>query len=132
MPNRKKLRKIDKPPTIEGFKPLGIPMRNIDQVYLLFEEYEAIRLVDYENLSHEEASKIMNISRPTFTRIYDKARKTIAKAFVEGKAIIIEGGNFTTENLWYRCKHCHKTIISDHPIIKCENCSSDKIKPLNK
>jgi len=131
MPNRKKLRKVNLPPTIEGFKPIGIPMRNIEHLPLLFEEYEAIRLVDYENLTHEEASKVMNVSRPTFTRIYDKARKTIARAFVEGKAIIIEGGNFTTDNLWYRCRHCHKTITSAHPIKKCRNCSSDEIIPLN-
>jgi len=130
MPKHKKLRKLNHLPSIEGFKPFGIPMHKLDHICLLFEEYESIRLVDYENLTHEQASKIMGISRPTFTRIYDKARKTIACAFVEGKAIIIEGGNFLTENLWYRCKHCHRTIKSDSPITECNNCSSSDIKLL--
>jgi predicted DNA-binding protein (UPF0251 family) len=76
---------------MEGFKPFGIPMRELGSVVMLFEEFEAIRLADYENLTQEEAAEKMNISRPTFTRLYDKARKTIAKAFVEGKAIIIQG-----------------------------------------
>ena len=56
----------------------------------LLEEYEAIRLADYEN-SHEEAAQRMNISRPTFTRLYDKARKH-SPAFIESKSIVIRGG----------------------------------------
>ena len=59
---------------MEGYKPFGIPRRELDSVTLLFEEYEAIKLADYENLTQEEAALKMNISRPTFTRLYDKAR----------------------------------------------------------
>ena len=77
MPNRKRYRRIAIPPTMEGYKPFGIPMRELESVILLFEEFEAIRLADYENLTQEEAAKKMNISRPTFTRLYDKARKSI-------------------------------------------------------
>ena len=131
MPNRRRHRRIKMPPVMEGYKPFGVPMRELESVYLLFEEYEALRLADYENLTQEEAAKRMNISRPTFTRLYDKARKNIAKAFVEGKAIIIQGGTFITDDYWYRCENCHQTIISDHPVSHCKECDSDRITQLN-
>lgn len=118
------------PPPMEGFKPFGIPMRRLESVVLLFEEFEAVRLADYENLIHEEAAKKMDISRPTFTRLYDKARKTIAKAFVEGKAIIIEGGDYITEEYWYKCRDCQDTTVSDKPEHNCSNCDSEDIIPL--
>ena len=116
---------------MEGFKPFGIPMRELESVDLLFEEYEALRLADYEDLTQEEAAKKMNISRPTFTRLYDKARKNIAKAFVEGKAIIIRGGTYITEDYWYRCEDCHETIVSIKPAKNCRKCDSDNIIQLN-
>jgi len=100
MPNRIRNRRISMLPPMEGFKPFGIPMRELESVVLLFEEFEAIRLADYENLTQEEAAAKMNISRPTFTRLYDKARKTISKAFVEGKAILIKGGSYVTDDYW--------------------------------
>jgi len=117
---------------MEGYKPFGIPLRELESVDLLFEEYESIRLADYENLTHEEAAKKMNISRPTFTRIYDKARKIIAKAFVEGKAIFINGGSYITDDYWYKCKDCNETMITLKPTDHCRTCESDNILPLNK
>jgi predicted DNA-binding protein (UPF0251 family) len=131
MPNRRRFRRIKMPPAMEGFKPFGIPMRELESVDLLFEEYEALRLADYENLTQEEAAEKMNISRPTFTRLYDKARKNIAKAFVEGKAIIIRGGTYITDDYWYRCDDCHETIVSDHPVNQCRECDSDNLTQLN-
>jgi predicted DNA-binding protein (UPF0251 family) len=116
---------------MEGFKPFGVPMRELESVDLLFEEYEALRLADYENLAQEKAAKKMNISRPTFTRLYDKARKSIAKAFVEGKAIIIRGGTYITDDYWYRCDDCHQTIVSHHPVNQCGDCDSDNLTKLN-
>jgi predicted DNA-binding protein (UPF0251 family) len=131
MPNRRRYRRIMNPPRMEGFKPFGIPMRELDSVYLLYEEFEALRLADYENLTQEEAAKKMNISRPTFTRLYDKARKCVAKAFVEGNAIIIQGGTYITDGYWYRCDNCHETTISDHPVNHCGECDSENIILLN-
>jgi len=127
MPNRRRFRRINTPPSMEGFKPFGVPMRELESVNLLYEEYEALRLADYENLTQEEAAKRMNISRPTFTRLYDKARKSIAKAFVEGKAIIIRGGTFTTDDYWYRCEECHETMVTEEPVTTCKKCDSDNI-----
>lgn len=117
---------------MEGYKPFGIPMRNLESEVLLFEEFEAIRLADYENLTQEEAAKKMEISRPTFTRLYDKARKTIARAFIEGKAIIIQGGHFVTENYWYKCQECLETMITQKPAHQCRNCDSENITQINK
>lgn len=116
---------------MEGFKPFGIPMRELESVELLFEEYEALRLADYEDLTQEEAANKMNISRPTFTRLYDKARKSIAKAFVEGKAIIIRGGTYITEDYWYRCEDCHETMVTIKPVKNCRKCDSGNIVQLN-
>jgi predicted DNA-binding protein (UPF0251 family) len=75
MPNSKRYRKVTMPTIMEGFKFFGVPMLELEPVVLLFEEYEAIRLADYENLTQKEAALNMKISRPTFTRLYDKARK---------------------------------------------------------
>lgn len=118
-------------PPMEGYKPFGIPMRQLESVILLCEEFEAIRLTDYENLTHEEAAVRMNISRPTFTRLYDKARKSIANAFVEGKAIIISGGTYITDDYWYKCQSCHETMASIEPAKQCTKCDSDDIKSMN-
>lgn len=131
MPNRRRFRKITMPPPMEGFKPFGVPIGELEPVVLLYEEYEAIRLSDYENLIQEEAAKKMNISRPTFTRLYDKARKNIAKAFIEGKAIFIQGGNYVTDDYWYRCYDCHETMITMKLAKHCRTCDSDNIIQLN-
>lgn len=109
---------------MKGFKPFGIPMCKLESVALTYEGYESIKLVDYENLSQEEAALRMNISRPTLTRIYNKALKVIAKAFVEGKVIEIEGGSFHLDTDWYRCRKCSKLINGMENHVKCRNCES--------
>jgi predicted DNA-binding protein (UPF0251 family) len=107
---------------MKGFKPFGMPLCKIGPVVLKFEEYESIRLVNYDRLSQAEAAEKMSISRPTFTRIYNNALKQIAKSFVEGKAIEIEGGNYLLENDWYRCKKCFKLIEGLENHSKCKDC----------
>jgi predicted DNA-binding protein (UPF0251 family) len=131
MPNRIRSRRITMPPRMEGFKPFGIPMRHLESVGLFYEEYEALRLADYEDLTQEEAAMKMNISRPTFTRLYDKARKKVAEAFVEGKAIIISGGTYQTDEYWYKCGDCNETTVSDHPVDHCRKCDSENITNIN-
>ncbi|MFC2116325.1 DUF134 domain-containing protein [Bacteroidota bacterium] len=132
MSRPKRKRTIESPPMMEGFKPFGIPMMNLEPVILLFEEYEAIRLADYEDLSQEESAKLMNVSRPTFTRIYKDARQTISRAFIEGKAILIEGGNYHTEDFWYRCDTCLELNIYQVETNTCNYCSSLSLRRLNK
>ena len=108
MPRLKTLRKVLSPPIIKGFKPYGPDSGKLNHqpVNLLFEEYEALRLSDYDLLNHKQASVMMGVSRPTFTRIYASALQKIALAFVEGKQISIEGGKVYFDSDWYQCAGC--------------------------
>jgi predicted DNA-binding protein (UPF0251 family) len=122
MSRPQKNRKVCNPPPMKGYKPYGLPLCKSASIRLSFEQYESIKLVCYEMLSQDEAAQKMDVSRPTLTRIYNKALKTIAKAFVEGKAIEIEGGNYLLEEDWYRCKKCYKLIQGLENHIKCKTC----------
>ncbi len=131
MPRQKRYRRMHMPPSMMGFKPFGIPARDIESVTLLLEEFESIKLADYDNLNQEEAAKKMNISRPTFTRIYECARKKIAKSFVEGKAILIEGGFVEFNKEWFKCTNCHETfILKNSTQRRCPSCKSEEIEPV--
>jgi len=81
-------------PNITYFKPQGIPLRELAEVILLVDEFEAVRLKDLEGLEQEECAKKMNISQPTFHRLIISARKKVAEAIIHGKAIRIEGGSY--------------------------------------
>ncbi|MFY0712797.1 DUF134 domain-containing protein [Seonamhaeicola sp. NFXS20] len=134
MPRPEKSRKIHQPPLMKGYKPFGIPMSEIGKINLTFEEYESIRLVLYNNLQQEQAAEKMNISRPTLTRIYNKALKNIAKAFIEGKAIEFNGGNYKLDKIWYRCRQCFN--LFENPINKefcgaCKDYGEDGLDNLN-
>ncbi|MFO8001428.1 MAG: DUF134 domain-containing protein [Marinilabilia sp.] len=131
MPNQRRHRKVESPPSMEGFKPFGIKMKHLEKVVLYFEEYEAIRLIDYENMNQEAAAARMNVSRPTFTRVYKHARKTIAQALVEGKAILIEGGTYISENYWVRCNNCCKLTTTPQPVKSCPHCHSTELKGIH-
>ena len=124
MSRPKQCRKIVSPPLMLGFKPFGIVRLTSDRVILRYDEYESVRLLDYEGLRQEDAAEKMNVSRPTLTRIYGNARKTIAKAFVEGKMIMIDGGNVDFGRIWYRCRKCSKLINGMGNHTPCRNCKS--------
>ncbi len=108
-PRNKRIRKVLNPPPMKGFKPYGpdIDIKKQQIITLLFEEYEAIRLCDYDACSHHKASETMGVSRPTFTRIYASARQKIAKAFAEGSQISIEGGKVYFDSDWHACSTCN-------------------------
>ena len=108
-----------------GFKPFGIAFCDTAHVIMQYEEYETVKLVIYDNLLQDAAAEKMEVSRPTLTRIYNSALKKIGQAFVEGKSIIIKGGDFKFENDWYKCKTCFKLIngIQDPKI--CVDCPTD-------
>ena len=133
-PRPKRFRRMYQPPTIKGFRPFGNPAVLKDSVKLLFEEYEAIKLADYDFLSHEQAAEKMNVSRPTFSRIYDKARKKIAQAFIETRSIIIEGGNVQFDEEWFRCISCESTFKIPKKgisVTECPVCKSKEIIHIN-
>ncbi|MFH2095103.1 MAG: DUF134 domain-containing protein [Bacteroidota bacterium] len=93
MPRGKCLRHINEKPGVTYYKPAGIPLRELLEVNIGLDEFEAIRLSDSEGLYQEDAAKHMNVSRATFGRILDEAHRKIADALINGKAIRIEGGN---------------------------------------
>ncbi len=72
------------------FKPCRNSFEEIGFVELGVDEMEALRLVDYLGLYHEESSNIMNVSRATFGRIAQKARQKVADALINGKAIVVK------------------------------------------
>jgi len=94
MPRPRLFRRVGLMPDITYFKPAGIRLRELTEVILTVDEFEAVRLKDLEELDQEQAAKKMNISQPTFHRLVLSARKTIADALVNGKAIRIEGGRY--------------------------------------
>lgn len=132
-PRIKRIRKVLNPPPIKGFKPYG-PETEITQkepVILLYEEYEALRLCDYDMYNHHYASGIMNVSRPTFTRIYAAARQKVARAFVEGRQIAIEGGKVYFDSDWYHCEKCHcyfNNPAKELQVEMCPLCGSKEVK----
>lgn len=114
-PRPKRYRKVEKPPPVKGFRPTGSRTCFGKEVVMLYEEYEALRLSDYDKKTHEVASRCMDVSRPTFTRIYEKARSKVATAFVENRPIVIEGGNVQFTDEWYYCMKCRNTYAPvDH------------------
>jgi predicted DNA-binding protein (UPF0251 family) len=93
MSRPKKCRCINCSPNSSYFKPKGIPLVQLEEVFLSLDELEAIRLADYEGFYHEKAAEQMNISRATFGRILDGARRKVADAIMNGKALQIETTN---------------------------------------
>lgn len=79
-------------PAASIFKPIGIPVTELEEIVMTLDEFEALRLADLEGLYQEQAAEKMKISRPTFSRIIDSARRKVADALVHGKALRIEGG----------------------------------------
>jgi uncharacterized protein len=128
---QKKCRKLSGIPSIKGFKPLALPLDLENAVLLELDEYESLKLMDFDGLIHEQAATKMQVSRPTLSRIYENARKKIAKAFVEGKTILIQGGTVSSDQNIFRCSQCgqHFAIENerDESSFKCPFCSSDQV-----
>ncbi len=89
-----RIRRIFFQPNVTYFKPAGIPMANLKEVVLSFEELEAIRLIDSERMEQNKAGKKMKISQSTLSRLLREGRKKLADAITTGQAIKIQGGNF--------------------------------------
>ena len=94
MPRPRLCRRVGFRPKVTHFKPAGIRIADLNESILALDEFESVRLKDLEGLEQEECAKRMNISQPTFHRLVLAARKKIADAIVNGKAIKIEGGVF--------------------------------------
>jgi predicted DNA-binding protein (UPF0251 family) len=94
-------------PSVAYYKPRAVPLSQLDETTLSYDEYEAVRLADLEGLYQEEAALRMKISRPTFGRIIESAHKKIADALINGKAIKIEGGVIRmAQKRLFQCSDC--------------------------
>ncbi len=96
-------RRICAEPEYDSFAPCGV--KNTIQSVLSVDEFETIRLIDYEKKTHEQCGLLMNISRTTVTEIYERARTKIADCIVNGKSFRIAGGNYELCNgsAWKCC-----------------------------
>lgn len=130
-----KWRKVEFIPNIQYFVPLDSQTANMEENILRIEEIEAIRLKDVEKLEQEECAERMEVSRQTFQRILNTGREKIADSIINGKAIRIEGGNFTRNICPVKCLDCNKEWKESYEnfekIIKgdysCPDCQSKKI-----
>lgn len=111
MPRPPCCRRIAGSPLAAVFKPIGIPMRDLEEVVMTLDEFEALRLADLNGLYQEQAATQMGISRPTFSRIVDAARRKVADALVHGRALRIEGGAVRSDAR--RCCSVHDAGASD-------------------
>ena len=95
MPRPFRCRKIEQMPVYRSFSPDDI--KAVDNVLMTVDEFETLRLLDYEGLTQENCANKMNIARTTVTAIYESARKKIAMMLVSGKRLLITGGYWELE-----------------------------------
>lgn len=129
MPRPTKSRKVGFFPKVTYFMPCGKSKCEVHEVILKLEELEAMRLKDINDLSQEECAERMQVSRQTFQNIIDSARKKTAVALTEGKAININGGNYTTTYCRFKCLDCGNMYDVKYEQDKsiCPKCGSKKV-----
>lgn len=109
-------------------------MDQLEEICLKIDEREALRLADLEGLSQEESGRRMGVSRATFGRIVERARKIVADALINGKAIHVEGGNYeiSSRKGLLECGKCGYEWHEKKPPenqTKCPSCNTKDAKP---
>ena len=133
MARPKNIRTVFDPPKFKKFMPHGYYANETNPVQLLLEEYTSVRLCDYELLTQAQAADAMKISRPTFTRLYESARRKIAEAFIEARTIEVKGGHVYFDSDWFHCKGCNVFFTAPGKKFKtseCPLCRSEKIESM--
>jgi predicted DNA-binding protein (UPF0251 family) len=123
-------RRVGCTPRRTYFKPAGVPKASLTVVVLTVDEWEALRLADYEGLYHDAAARQMNVSRPTFGRIIEVARRKVTRALVKGQALTIKGGDFemtTRKFSCYDCKHEWELPYGTGRPQQCPACQSTNL-----
>jgi predicted DNA-binding protein (UPF0251 family) len=132
MPRPVKWRRVQKIPKYKCFVPVDVPKDEVCENILKVEEIEAIRLRDLEGLEQVKCAEKMEISRQTFQRIYNEGKFKIADSLINGKAIRVEGGNYTQNICKLVCEKCGNTwqeriedVSSENE--ECPKCGSHKM-----
>lgn len=111
MPRPCKRRRVCSMPGCGRFGPVGQEGEGLPAVTMTVDEYEAIRLIDLLGLTQEECAERMNVARTTAQAIYVSARKKLAECLVEGRELLIEGGQYVLCEEGERgcgCGKCHQ------------------------
>jgi predicted DNA-binding protein (UPF0251 family) len=104
-------------------------MHSLQEVRLSLEEAEALRLKEIEGLDQESASARMNVSRPTFQRVLASARRKVADAVLNARALRITGGNIEMAFSRFRCRRGHQWDTPDEAaepreVALCPTCNT--------
>lgn len=123
MPRPKKCRRICNMPKTGEFAPVGNNVED-EAVVITLDEYETIRLIDFEKMSQMQCADQMNVARTTITAIYDSARYKIADSIINGKRIIIDGGNVELCEHGESCcgRGCKQKCFDGHNKTCSKNC----------
>ena len=105
MSRPKKPRVICEPPATLVLLPAGAAIESAEPVNLTLDEYEVFNLVDGRGLEHKAAAKLMQVSRPTVTRMLETARCKVAGALASGSGLVIDGGEVRFCPGGPRCPH---------------------------
>lgn len=132
MPRPKCCRHVGVMPYKTRFRPEGGTSSScLEEVLLSLDEYESLRLADLEGLYQKEAASRMTISRQTFGRIVEVARRKVADVLVNGKILRIEGGPVSIKaGKAARCPRCHCAV--DFPDSKSRTTCPRCRKPTKK
>jgi predicted DNA-binding protein (UPF0251 family) len=102
----------------------------LEHVNLTVAEVEALRLSDLEGLYQEDAAEKMDVSRQTFGRVLNEARRKVAESLIEGKALKIEGGAYRMLSGFYYCQDCGHRFPTPGCLPtpdSCPDCGSSKV-----
>lgn len=132
VPRKRRKRRVEFLPPATYYKPAGVPLRELEEVGLAVEQFEALRLKDLEGLEQVQCAERMGVARTTFQRILYAARAKIAEALVKGKAIRIEGGRYVLlPKCKYRCADCghefERTRGGQSGMVCCPDCGKDSV-----
>ena len=132
MPRPLKMRSVRRPPLYAGFKPTGVQARHLQDQHLSLDEFEAIRLADFEGLDHHEAAGRMEISRSTFSRLVERARHKVARFLIEGRHLKIDGGAVHFRGNLLRCADCGHVVQTAFDVAtgSCPECGSTRLDDL--
>ncbi len=104
MPRPIKMREVCSLPDNNRYGPIDLELDEQNFINMTVDEYETIRLIDLEDFTQEECAKQMNVARTTVQGIYKLARRKMAESLVDGKLLIIDGGQYRLcEGLGNKC-----------------------------